>query len=513
MYVNSSNTNSSPNGSQANPYKTIQAAINAAAPSTTILVETGKGYNESDTVKASLTNLTINADTSQAPVLDGGAGQIGLTVFSTPGFTVAATGVTISGFTIENFATGIVLDSGASLTLSVDTIKDNANAHGDGGGVINAGTLKVLRGAISDNSASGGGGIYNSGGQVQISGTVLSRNSALSYGGGILVLGGSLTINGGTLSGNFGDGGGIADLGGIVTVTGGTLSNNIATGVGGGIYLGSGSLTITGATLAGNSAYLGGGIFNSGGGAAVTACAIANNTALNSGGGIYNYSGPLKVTNSTLANNSAVNGGGGISCFTAGSVLTTVNTTIVYNTAGGSGEGGGLDAGGTTTLYNTIVALNTDTGDSSATADDIAGTVSTASSYNLIGVGGSGGLTVGNSTGNLLNVSRADAGLAAALINNGGPTKTVALLATSVGIDAGSASIPGVTVPTTDRAAFLEWAASTSAPTSRPSPRRTPPTWTVPGPATRMAQRSNSPETHSTPITSAPTPSRRSRMA
>src|ERR1017187_1978458 len=74
LYVNSSNTNSSPNGSQANPYKTIQAAINASASATTILVETGKGYNESDTVGANLSNLSIKAGTSQVPILDGGAG-------------------------------------------------------------------------------------------------------------------------------------------------------------------------------------------------------------------------------------------------------------------------------------------------------------------------------------------------------------------------------------------------------------------------------------------------------
>jgi len=443
-YVNSANSGTANGLAPASGFKTIQAAISRAGGGDTILVETGNGYDEADTVTANLTKLTIKADTSQAPILNGGAGQ--------SGFTVAATGVTISGFTIENFATGVVVDGGASLTLSGDTIKDNFNPHGDGGGVRNAGTLTIQGGAISGNSASSGGGICNSGGQVQISGAILSGNSAARDGGAILVLGGSLTINDGTLSGNFGDGGGVAVLGGgMVTITGGTVSNNTATGGGGGILVGSGTLTITSATVSGNSAFLGGGIFNSGGHVAVTACDIANNTALSHGGGILNYAGPLKVTNSTIADNSAPTGGG-IYSFTAGSMLTTINATIVYNTAGGSGEGGGLDvAAGTATLYNTIVALNADGKGSGATADDIAGTVSTASSYNLIGVGGSGSLTVANSTGNLLNVSRTNAGLAGALGDNGGPTKTVALLETSVAIDAGSATIPGVNVPTTDQ--------------------------------------------------------------
>ena len=132
--------------------------------------------------------------------------------------------------------------------------------------------------------------------------------------------------------------------------------------------------------------------------------------------------------------------------------MTTVNATIAYNTADGAGEGGGLDvAGGTATLYNTIVALNTDSSDSGSTADDIVGSVSKASSYNLIGVGGSGGLTVTNSTGNLFNVAGAKVDLDSGLADNGGPTQTVALLPASYAIDAGSASIPGVTVPTVDQ--------------------------------------------------------------
>jgi hypothetical protein len=82
---------------------------------------------------------------------------------------------------------------------------------------------------------------------------------------------------------------------------------------------------------------------------------------------------------------------------------------------------------GTVTLDNSIVALNT---------DDIAGTVSSASAYNLIGTGGSGGLTNGTN-GNLVGV--ANPGLdPTGLQNNGGPTQTIALLSNSPAIDAGS---------------------------------------------------------------------------
>jgi hypothetical protein len=158
------------------------------------------------------------------------------------------------------------------------------------------------------------------------------------------------------------------------------------------------------------------------------------------GGGLAN-SGTLAVTNSTFAGNSASDSGGGIS---NDGTLTLVNATIAYNTVAGTSSGGGLSVSpaGTATLDNTIVALNTGAGG----PDDIAGTVSPSSAYNLIGTGGSGGLT--NSNGNQVGVENPVLGT---LADNGGPTQTIALLPGSPAIGAGSSTIPGVAVPTTDQ--------------------------------------------------------------
>jgi hypothetical protein len=118
--------------------------------------------------------------------------------------------------------------------------------------------------------------------------------------------------------------------------------------------------------------------------------------------------------------------------------MTVISSTIADNHVG-SGGAGGLDVvpqfpGTTTTLDNTIVALNT-TG-SGSTPSDIAGTgtVTSSSAYNLIGTGGSGGLTNGVN-GNQVGVANPGLG---ALANNGGPTQTMALLAGSPALDAGS---------------------------------------------------------------------------
>ena len=68
------------------------------------------------------------------------------------------------------------------------------------------------------------------------------------------------------------------------------------------------------------------------------------------------------------------------------------------------------------------------------TADDIDGTVASASVYNLIGTGGSGGLTDGVN-GNQVGVVNPGLGT---LANNGGPTQTIALLPGSPANDEGS---------------------------------------------------------------------------
>jgi len=96
---------------------------------------------------------------------------------------------------------------------------------------------------------------------------------------------------------------------------------------------------------------------------------------------------------------------------------------------------------GTTLLtQNTIETL----GETSPSDIALQGNGSVNGRYNLIGIGGSGGLIGPAHGGNLIGV--ADPGLGI-LADNGGRTETIALLASSPAIDAGSNVISGVTVP------------------------------------------------------------------
>ena len=154
------------------------------------------------------------------------------------------------------------------------------------------------------------------------------------------------------------------------------------------------------------------------------------------------------LVNDTFADNSAADYGGGfvVDHTTVTAInLTIVDNSITDNTASGGGLGVSSGAtAGTVHLYNSIIALNTDYG---GAPDDIFGTVADGSSYNLIGTGGSGGLTNG--------VDHNQVGLTelylGELADNGGPTETIAVLPGSPAIGAGSSTIPMITVPTVDQ--------------------------------------------------------------
>jgi hypothetical protein len=109
---------------------------------------------------------------------------------------------------------------------------------------------------------------------------------------------------------------------------------------------------------------------------------------------------------------------------------TLINLTISGNHAA---LGGGIyRANGNITLKNTIVAGNFR--NATTTADDVTGTIAAASSFNLIGTGGAGGLTNGTNSN---QVGVTNPGLAA-LGNYGGPTPTMALMFNSPAYNHGS---------------------------------------------------------------------------
>lgn len=228
-----------------------------------------------------------------------------------------------------------------------------------------------------------------------------------------------MTLTRSTVSGNRSRslGGGIDNgTGGTLTLIHSTISGNRTT-LGGGGLVSWGPLTITNSTISDNIAYYAGGVLNHHA-ADVTHSTFSDNHA-NWGGGISNFA-PLTITNSTFSGNSAGVHSGGIDN-TAGGTLTVIHSTFTGNSAP---TGGGIyNQGSTVTIRHSIIANSPSGGNC-----DGWGTINDAG-YNLDSESTCGFSAVGS----LSNT----APLLGPLANNGGPTRTHALLEGSPAINGG----------------------------------------------------------------------------
>ena len=190
-----------------------------------------------------------------------------------------------TGNIIGNTAVGSVTDeyrgwgggvyvSTGTFTMTGGSISNNraikaegidAGALGTGGGVYNSrsGAFTMSGGNISDNiSATGGGGVYNSGTFTMTDTAVISGNTVTNetcYGGGVFNYS-SFTMNGGTIGGSnesdantAGFGGGLYHGDGKAQLNGGMIQGNIATTNGGGVFY-SAEITLNGVTITDNTA-------------------------------------------------------------------------------------------------------------------------------------------------------------------------------------------------------------------------------------------------------------------
>jgi CSLREA domain-containing protein len=308
----------------------------------------------------------------------------------------------------------------ATLNLQNLTVTRANEEFGSGGGLFNdGGTVTITGSTFSNNTAFVGGGLNNGCvGMVTITNSTFTGNSADTGGGIENGCGGTVTIMSSTFSGNSAlFGGGLENFSGTVTITNSTFSNNPADN--GGAINNFDMVTIMSSTLSGNSASsFGGGIFNSGGGTvAITNSTLTGNSASVFGGGIRNSGGGTVTTmSSTLSGNSATSGGGGI--HNSGSITIT-SSTLSGNSTGFAG--GGIINGGTVNIKNSIVA-NSPSG----------GNCSNAATFTASGVNFD---TDGSCSGFMLKTS-AELNLGPLQLNAPGTTRTHALLSGSVAINA-----------------------------------------------------------------------------
>ena len=290
---------------------------------------------------------------------------------------------------------------------------------GDAQGDLNInGSVRILGAGASTTRIDGNGARLNTrifqvqSGSLRVQDATLQNGGSVSVsaGGGIRVDAGSVFLTRVVMTGNeaFSNGGAIALFAGLLSITDSTLDSNVVTSRGGGLYAGSDTnIGITRSTFSNNQSTL--------------------------GGAIQNF-GNLTMENSTVSGNSGSAGTGGI--INVGS-MDLNNVTITHNTSDEETEGraGGISSnGGVLNLRNTLIAGNHNTAGGSP---DCAGTL-TSQGHNLI-QDTTGCTVAGTTTGNKLGVNP----LLGPLANNGGPTRTHSIGATSPAREAGNPAVPG----------------------------------------------------------------------
>ena len=328
--------------------------------------------------------------------------------------------VTISGLTVNGGASGIYA---LSTNLVIDDVVIEGSTAGPAISTVSQNpalsqSFTMTNSRIVGATVAGNGAGLNldvGPNPVTITNSTISGNQAGNETGGLLVASaGMVTISGCTISGNSsgsGNGGGASFASGVagVVISNSTIDGNSSSIEGGGLSFDDASVAIRNSTISNNSARIGGG-----GGLAFrnpkTVARIANSTIVGNsaffGGAIRTQQmTSLSIFQSTITQNASIAGTGGI-FFYAGSAL-NLSGTIVSNN---SGPGGMEDF---FTRYSRPTTLLAD--------------------HSLLGVGTfAPSITISGSG----NVFDNDPGLGS-LAENGGPTKTMALLGGSVAVDSG----------------------------------------------------------------------------
>ncbi len=276
-------------------------------------------------------------------------------------------------------AAGVVDIRGGSDIGVFDGISSFPNQSADlGGGIfMSGGTLNVYDSStIRNNSATtNGGGIYASNGatinffdSATIGGGNVNHANSAAIGGGVYLTGSgtSLTLStNNSVQGNTSstNGAGIAVVEqATLNVDGANILDNVAANWGGGIYIDSNNLATAvtiqnGALIDGNSADLGGGIYAIDDNVSldVSDSTLNNNDADWGGGARFNSSGTFTLVNSAITNNEATSGNGGGVSLDQGGTFSATDLELRANTASGSGGGLHNVNGSVTLTADTVV--------------------------------------------------------------------------------------------------------------------------------------------------------------
>ena len=438
----------------------LKSFVNDVSVGSTIAGPSALFINNNDTLvidgQTGLTQgITIERDTNPADYAGGQVPNFRLFDVDT-GSSLTLQSLTLSGGKAQGFAGGNAYFGAAG-----------GGSAGLGGAIFNQGSLMILNSTLTGNTAQGGaGGVNGDSAQGKYGGAggaglgAVGASSSYNYGGsggGPNPGAGGKFAHAATGNGFGGGGGGGANTAptyGYAGAAGGFGGGGGGSGAGDNPRIGGGPGGFGGGAggtfaainpasggygggnggqkgLGGGGAGMGGAVFNNEGGTVlISNSTITGNTASGGnrgqngsqaygatagkglGGGLFNRNGTIMVTNSTLSANTVTNGDG-----------SSGNGRDVFNLSDGANKKG------TANITNCIL------GQSGST------TIADFASANNGGISpdntGSNNLMSNRGTFSLGGVITATDPLLGPLQSNGGPTKTMALQAGSLAIDAG----------------------------------------------------------------------------
>lgn len=361
---------------------------------------------------------------------ESGSGSLRAEVVAANGHSGADTVVFASGLsgTIEFTSAGIVIEGSIDIEgpgPGIVTVHQTAahrvfEVEGIEGKPVTIAGLHLDGGTAPSSGAHAGfgGDIYSEAASLTLANDLITGGEASDEAGGVESYEGSLTLRSTTVSGNHALGEAGIFVGGgpfAWTIVDSTISGNVASGAEGGLVAQSEGAPglLEGSTISGNTA-------NSAAGAQL----------------FESDGGQITVRDSTIAGNTAANGVGGLEIeLLTGAKAVIEDSTIAGNSAGkGSGGGiGNIDEAGLS-IVDSIVASNS----AKAGGPDIFSlNAPIPGAFDLIG----------NSSGSRLTESVAGSDLLGAdpalgpLADNGGPTQTMALNASSPAVNKGSGTL------------------------------------------------------------------------
>jgi len=319
-----------------------------------------------------------------------------------------------------------------------------------GGGIsADSAELSIFESAVEQNL---GSGIDAFDANLLVSESILEGNSSEYSGGGIRAdFFNNVTIEESTIQGNHSSqgGGGVATWLSDVTIRDSVVTENSANFTGGLSIGDTGSFLVERTTISNNSSQEGTGGFEvSEASGLISSSTVAGNESDSGTGGIhFGYSSGATINNTTISGNTGLEAGGvgiGADDFDSNSVSFS-NSTIVDNSAN---RGAGIAGTGWLPLVdvrNSILAMNNASlGGPDCIVESLEGVPIFSGGHNILG--DSSECSFESSTGD--QVGTADSPIdprIGPLADNGGATKTHALLAGSPAIDAGSPDAPGST--------------------------------------------------------------------